>query len=364
MTTAQVNIITLISQTHLQRGRYSLSFDVTNKDNTRTTIEKRESEKLVYIEEHCMTGGGCSPEIELHLNNGKCKIKFLVSGALKPSAPLEKGEDVLEYNEAQGECRKFLSLVPTYDVSLGDVATVKFKVGDEVKHTVHIHDVPTERRSDLNLSIASNDSSYLNVSGASQRSMGDSLNSSSSTTDCTVENEGVAGSVREMRDSTTGGGDVDKKLQAKPFFSLGDAVSGLRIGDRQDGGPTGVPALPLQTETASDKVLCDESLGALVGALSPSQASMLLIGLGVPTGIQSQNRENYSKDIVTANFHSLKYWRSKKTSRKELMETSSQQLYEDLIKQLEDIGRKDIASIIKTKMAADKKLEHDDFNKL
>lgn len=44
----------------------------------------------VYVEHECTAGGGRSPEIELHLNNGKCKIRFTVSGALKHIAPLEK----------------------------------------------------------------------------------------------------------------------------------------------------------------------------------------------------------------------------------------------------------------------------------
>lgn len=79
----------------------------------------------------------------------------------------EKGEDVLEFNEAQGECRKIITLVPTYDESSGDTGFIKFKVDDEVKHTVYVHDVPTEK--DMNRSTSSSGSSYMIITGSSKR---------------------------------------------------------------------------------------------------------------------------------------------------------------------------------------------------
>lgn len=113
--------------------------------------------------------------------------------------------------------------------------------------------------------------------------------------------------------------------------------------------------------TAFDKIVCDESLSALAAALQPSQANMLVRGLRVPDSIQAINQTNHPKDVVSAVFHSLKYWRAKKTSRQDFQGTSNQELYDDLIRKLEDIGRSDIAILIRKKLAAMKKLEHDDF---
>lgn len=88
---------------------------------------------------------------------------------------------------------------------------------------------------------------------------------------------------------------------------------------------------------------------------------MLVRGLRVPDSIQSINQANHPKDVVSAVFHSLKYWRAKKSSRQDLQGTSSQELYDDLLRKLEDIGRSDITMLIRKKITANKKLEHDDF---
>lgn len=53
---------------------------------------------------------------------------------------------MLEFRESLSECRKMIHLVPTYDADSGGTATIKFKVDKRVKHTVYIHNVPTERK--------------------------------------------------------------------------------------------------------------------------------------------------------------------------------------------------------------------------
>ncbi|XP_060561576.1 uncharacterized protein LOC132721312 [Ruditapes philippinarum] len=363
MTETHANIITLLSKPHLNKGRYAVSIDATSKDDPGAIIEKRRDEKLEYIEDHVMTGGGCSPQIELHLNRGKCKIQILISGALKPSAKLEKGEDVLVFNEAQGECRKILSLIPVYDGSEDDTATIKFKVDDEIKHTVHIHEIPTEKSQDLSQSLKSTRSANSSINDASFRTAPESMASSSSSSDFTDESTLMQGSVRQTRVSTSGGESARSNLCADPVppkdSGLDDAVGGMRLSDNAP-GPTVVP----QEDPAYDKILLDDSLLALIGGLSPSDASLLLTSLLVPTHIQGQSRFNNSQNIVAANFTSLKHWKSKKTSRKDLPDTTNRQLCEDLITALEGIGRKDIVRLIKLKLQANKALGHDDFSDL
>ena len=106
------------------------------------------------------------------------------------SFTLQKRENILEFNETQAECRKQLSLGPSYDGSGNDTGTVKFKVGDEIKHTVHIHDIPTTKNQDLNQNTGSTTSS---ISNASYKSARERLGSSSCISDKVDEGPVSAG---------------------------------------------------------------------------------------------------------------------------------------------------------------------------
>jgi hypothetical protein len=88
------------------------------------------------------------------------------------------------------ECRKILSLIPVYDGSEDDTATIKFKVDDEIKHTVHIHEIPTEKSQDLSQSQRSTNSS---ISNSSFRTARESMASSSSSSDFTDESAVMQG---------------------------------------------------------------------------------------------------------------------------------------------------------------------------
>jgi hypothetical protein len=67
-------------------------------------------------------------------------------------------------------------------------------------------------------------------------------------------------------------------------------------------------------------------------------------------------------DVVTGNFESLRHWRSMKISRRGVHEVGNKTLFEDLLVELDDIGRKDIKSTIKTVLDQGRKLEKRDFS--
>lgn len=372
-----VVILTLVSQTHVEQGRYALSFDVIPKKKTKSVLKERKAEEQVY-KEYASLAGGVSPEIELKLNNKQCDIKITVTGALKPQTEFDEGEDILEYKDSR-ECRKLLTFVPTYDAGSDGTATVKFKVEGKVKHTVHIHNVPTERpgqnpksfdkqtstrsRSSLNSEIM--DKSLSIRSNASCQSIQSEVSNDSN--DCVM-----AGSARES--TVTSGGEAnngpDGKPQAIPVPPSPPTgpLNNLSIGDGKAKGPTVLPPDgsasfdDVTGHTAYDKILSNESLNTLAYALPPSDANKLVIGLGVPHSIHQINLKNHMGDVVTGNFESLRHWRSMKTSRRGEHEVGNKTLFEDLLVELDDIGRKDIKSTIKTVLDQGRKLEKRDFS--
>lgn len=480
-----VQILTLVSKTQSQQGRYGLSFDVSPKKKTKSVIDKRKAEAQVYVDYESIEGG-CSPEIELKLKNKQCDIQFSVTGALKPPTPFEEGENVLEFRESLSECRKMIHLVPTYDADSGGTATIKFKVDKRVKHTVFIHNVPTERKPlrhseswnssgeftslqstasgtssqnayDQSLSLSSTESrsgTERQTSRMSSRSC-KSIQSASSTEQMSLDKEPDtvnAGSAYEHV-KFSAGEPAEEDLEAKPVpprstQSLEDQLSQLTMGVVQvsqgptvvpatgsttavtsppqavrvsnvrpnavpavgsptasDGYPTtspsqhviaasnpGLQAIPVtvpstsgqaspkptspddcatggdadddfESESAYDRVLCNESLNTLAGALSPSDANKLIIHLGVPNHQHQQNQKNHPGDIVTANYESLLFWRAMKTSSKQEHEAKSKHLFEDLLVELDDIGRKDIQVKVKRALAENRKLGKKDFSK-
>jgi hypothetical protein len=106
---------------------------------------------------------------------------------------LQQGEDVLVFNEAQVECRKILSLIPVYNGSEDDTATIKFKVDDEIKHTVHIHEIPTQKSQGLSQSLKSTGSANSSINDSSFRTAPESMGSSSSSSDFTDESAVMQG---------------------------------------------------------------------------------------------------------------------------------------------------------------------------
>ena len=111
-------------------------------------------------------------------------------------------------------------------------------------------------------------------------------------------------------------------------------------------------------------MLCNESLSALSSALSPSDANRLVIGLGVPNHIHAQNQRNHTGDVVTAIYESLRYWRGQKSSTRQAHEASNQLMFEDLVKELDDSGRKDLKVVLKRALEENRKLGKKDFTHL
>ncbi|XP_045171918.2 uncharacterized protein LOC123533973 [Mercenaria mercenaria] len=375
MSSAQVHVLTFLSKTHLEKGRYAVSVEVTQKKKSESVKKKRKSEEQGYMELECVVGS-CSPEFELPLKNKKCDIQFTVFGALKPQSELEKGEDIIEYNESLGECRRLLTLVPTYDEAADGNATIKFKVDGKVKHTVTIHDVPATRS--LSTSTSSSSSSFVDVRGAERQTSVRSNASSSFRSNASSQsfssmeqslpgaNDTInEGSAREHYASASGEGhwkDDNPEAVPMPPRSLDQRIGDIAIRDR---GPDVVPANdPDPNETAYDKLLCNESLSTLSWALSPADANRLLIGLGVPNQVHAHNQKNHAGDVVSGNYESFRYWRSQKKSRRQQHEASNQQMYEDLILELDDIGRKDLKIVVKRALEENKKLEKNDFKHL
>lgn len=419
-TSTQVHVLTFLSKTHFDKGRFAVSVEVIRKKTVDSVKQKRKAEEQVYIE-HENVVGSCSPEFELPLKEKKCDIQFSISGALKPRSELEPGEDILEYSESLGECRKHLSLVPTYDEKSEGNATIKFKVDGRVKHTVTIHEVPTIRT----VSISSNSSSFADVTGATSRqtsvfsssvssqsfgSLDPSL-SYSNDADDSVD----AGTVREHNSSSSGDGHCSGSVEADRipddsldrYPPLNQAMGNLVLNNPRHPGPNVVPpvnpagpqagqfvhlgvnyvrpqvgpqdgpqAVPPKgpqvvppaggqnIESAYDKILCNESLSTLAWALPPADANRLLIGLRVPNPVLQTNKSNHPGDVVSANFQSFLHWRSQRRSQKQEHEASNQNMYEDLLMELHDMGRKDLKVVLKRTLEANKKLEKNDFSHL
>lgn len=138
--TTLVNIVTQPVKMDNQNGRYRLKFIVSPLDKTSLFLTQQEEEA-----NENEIDGQCSSDIELRLKHNRCDIQFSVSGALIPRAELEKGEDIIQFSTVFGDAKqKEISLKPTYDQESDGIATIKFKVDGNVEHTVHIFDIPTE----------------------------------------------------------------------------------------------------------------------------------------------------------------------------------------------------------------------------
>lgn len=360
-----IQLLTLLSKVQAEEGRFAFSFDVLPRKNIEDIKKKRRAEDGVYVENKNVVGG-CSPEIEVPLNNRKCEIQVAITGALKPLSEFEEGEDIIEYNQALSECRRLLTLVPTYVPSAEGIATIKFKIGGKVKHTVTVHDVPVTKNH--HRTILSSSFYGENPDACKNENQPASLSSDISVVQGTylqyssVDGDEVdTGSVREVYTSVSGEGHyTDGKAMAQPVppRSLKERIERMNIQQR---GPDVVPP---DAETAYDRMLCNESLNTISWALTPTEANRLLIGLGVPNSIHSHNQKNHVGDVVSGNYESLRYWRNQQKSRRQQQEVGNQQLYEDLLLELDDIGRKDLKTIIKRALELNKKLEKSDLSHL
>lgn len=86
------------------------------------------------------------------------------------------------------------------------------------------------------------------------------------------------------------------------------------------------------------------SLEALAGALDPNIASRLIIGLGIPNNVLSIARRDNPGDTVYATYSLLVRWRNNSGHQ------NTVRAYNELVQELESIGRRDIAHKLKQKV--------------
>ncbi|KAL4223941.1 hypothetical protein ACF0H5_017400 [Mactra antiquata] len=341
---AYVKLLTTICSTQYENGRYTLSFDaIKGQDERRLTSIKNKRREENYKELACIAAP-CSGDFDVSLTDNKCVFKFTVSGALKPSSPLEKGEDVVEYNHKQVDSRKILHLSPTYDEGSGGEAVIKFWYNDVVKHSVIIHNVPVTKLSTSGSSASGFEGSqtqqkYLDLCDGETISQG------------TVRTSGRGASFQNMAigEPPRPQGPTYVPAQSPPAQSPVTCMS-EEYDEYTDKG-----------NTAFDKILSNTSLQNLVYALTPQDCSQLHINLNVPHSIIQTNNKNHPGDISTANYHSLLHWRGENNGSNQPAQNRNKALFEELVDKLDRIKRRDIAETLKTVIQLNKELDKSDF---
>ena len=102
------------------------------------------------------------------------------------------------------------------------------------------------------------------------------------------------------------------------------------------------------------EVMKNTSLEALAGALDPNTASRLIIGLGVPNNVLSIARRDNPGDTVHATYSLLVRWRNSG-------QQDTVKAYKELVQELESIGRREIAHMLKQKVNDGTPLTRADF---